>query len=144
MRCRAPSAKKMSTSLDQDRQRIVHTFQRMRSEVQQIGQKILELESERNEHGLVIGAMEKLDTGRKCFRMVGSVLVERTIGETLPALQRNKRGIDEVLERLGETLQQKQREMSEYQTRHKIKVVQQGAASQGEAPEAGKAGGVLA
>lgn len=52
----------------------------MRSELNQLYNKINELEQELNEHQLVISAIQPLDPGRKCFRMIGGVLVERTVG----------------------------------------------------------------
>ena len=38
---------------------------------------------------LVIEALKEVDGDRKCFRLVGGVLVERTVKEVLPALQMN-------------------------------------------------------
>ena len=38
---------------------------------------------------LVIETLEEVEASRKCFRMVGGVLVERTVAEVLPALQKN-------------------------------------------------------
>lgn len=38
---------------------------------------------------LVIETLNEVEQGRKCFRMVGGVLVERTVAEVLPALQKN-------------------------------------------------------
>ena len=40
-------------------------------------------------HSIVMDALKKVDPGRKCFRMIGGVLVERTVKEVLPALQFN-------------------------------------------------------
>ncbi len=34
-------------------------------------------------------ALKKVDQDRRCFRMVGGVLVERTVKDVLPALQYN-------------------------------------------------------
>jgi len=34
-----------------------------------------------------------MDKSRKCFRLVGDVLVERTAGETLPAVRKNKENL---------------------------------------------------
>ena len=38
---------------------------------------------------LVIDAIKDLDPHRKCFRMVGTVIVERSVAEVLPAVQSN-------------------------------------------------------
>lgn len=39
---------------------------------------------------LVIETLKEVDHSRKCFRLVGGVLVERTVKEVLPALENNK------------------------------------------------------
>lgn len=39
---------------------------------------------------LVIDTLKDVDPSRKCFRLVGGVLVERTVKEVLPALETNK------------------------------------------------------
>ena len=39
---------------------------------------------------LVIDTLKEVDPSRKCFRLVGGVLVERTVKEVLPALETNK------------------------------------------------------
>ena len=41
------------------------------------------------EHQAVIKALDQLDPNRKCFRLVGEVLVERTVQEVLPAVKNN-------------------------------------------------------
>lgn len=79
-----------------DEEAVVRKFEAMRSGVESIWRKINELEMEKHEHGLVLEALDPLDRGRKCFRMIGSVLVERTVGEVMPAVQRNREGIEQV------------------------------------------------
>ena len=37
----------------------------------------------------MIGVLKDVDPGKKCFRLVGGVLVERTVSDVLPALQHN-------------------------------------------------------
>lgn len=45
---------------------------------------------------LVIDSISPLEPERKCFRMVGGVLVERTVKEVLPALETNFSGVSGV------------------------------------------------
>ena len=61
----------------------------MREMCQQMAMKINELDMDQNEHRLVIEALKPLDPSRKCFRMVGSVIVERTVQEVMPAVEKN-------------------------------------------------------
>lgn len=81
---------------------VANMYTAMRSELNQIYSKITELEMDVSEHSLVINAIQPLDPSRRCYRMIGGVLVERTIKEVLPAVQRNKEGIEEVIARLNE------------------------------------------
>ncbi|KAJ6844119.1 putative prefoldin subunit 2 [Iris pallida] len=71
-------------------QMIANMYGALRSEMNQLYSKITELEMEVSEHSLVMGAIQPLDPSRRCYRMIGGVLVERTIREVLPAVQRNK------------------------------------------------------
>ena len=41
----------------------------------------------------MVDTMSKLENDRKAFRMIGGVLVERTVGEILPAVQQNYEGV---------------------------------------------------
>jgi len=43
---------------------------------------------------LVVDTISPLDGDRKCFRLVGGVLVERTVKEVLPALKTNQEGVN--------------------------------------------------
>lgn len=94
----------------------------LRTELNQLYSKMTELEMELSEHSLVIGAIQPLDPTRKCYRMIGGVLVERTIAEVLPAVQRNKEGLQEVITRLTEALQKKKKEIADYEAKYKIKI----------------------
>ncbi|KAK3284196.1 hypothetical protein CYMTET_8142 [Cymbomonas tetramitiformis] len=77
-------------------QAVIQHFQGMRTELGQLWSKIGELDIDRNEHTLVIDAIEPLDATRKCFRLIGGVLVERTVGEVLPAVKKNREGLEMV------------------------------------------------
>eukprot|EP00124_Ichthyophonus_hoferi_P001670 Ihof_evm10s93 gene=Ihof_evmTU10s93 len=74
----------------QKEQELLQKFHLLRQEQQDIAAKITELRGEQSEHRLVIDTLKPLDHNRKCFRMVGGVLVERNVGEVLPALERNE------------------------------------------------------
>ncbi|XP_015888170.1 prefoldin subunit 2 [Ziziphus jujuba] len=101
---------------------IANMYGNMRSELNQIYSKITELEMEVSEHSLVINAIQPLDQSRRCYRMIGGVLVERTIKEVLPAVQRNKEGLEEVISRLNEALEKKKKEIAEFEAKYKIRI----------------------
>ena len=62
----------------------------LREQCTDIASKVNAMEMDKTEHTLVIQALEPLPKERKCFRMIGNVVVERTVGEVLPAVQKNR------------------------------------------------------
>ena len=76
----------------------------------------MNLQQEKKENILVLETLEKLDSKRKCWRSIGGVLVERTVGEIIPALKR--RNDDELtvkLKSMEEKMNIKQKEVFEYE-----------------------------
>ena len=51
--------------------------------------KISELQQEAKEHQLVLDAFKSVEPERKCFRLIGGVLVERTVKDIKPNLEEN-------------------------------------------------------
>ena len=65
----------------------------LKNEYSLLVEKLQEMEMEAEEHAVVLGALKPLDGARKCHRMVGGVLVERSVAEVIPALQKNHAGV---------------------------------------------------
>lgn len=101
---------------------IVERFSSMREEVNALWSKMTELSSEASEHEQVIKALDPMEPSRKCFRLIGDVLVERTVGEVLPAVRKNEEGIKEVLESYAKELEVKRKALAAFQTKYKIRV----------------------
>ncbi|XP_046977738.1 prefoldin subunit 2 [Vanessa cardui] len=108
-------------------------FQNLRSEQRQLANKISELEMDLNEHKIVIETLQAVEPGRKCFRMVGGVVVERTVADVLPELEGNKERLPQVLQALHEQLAKKGQEINDYIEKHDIKV-QRGSENSSEVP----------
>ncbi|UZJ51373.1 hypothetical protein CBS101457_000693 [Exobasidium rhododendri] len=109
----ATSAAKMSE------QQAAQKFQGLRSEMQGIATKIGELESDAEEHRAVIETLQetqKVSPERKCFRMIGGVLVERNVKEVLPALETNLTGLRAVMENLAKQYKSKDEEVQKLQS----------------------------
>ncbi|XP_007244592.2 prefoldin subunit 2 [Astyanax mexicanus] len=113
-------------------EQVVAGFQRLRQEQRSMATKAAELEMEISEHSLVIDALKEVDPSRKCYRLIGGVLVERTVSEVLPALENNKGQISKIVDSLGSQMQTKGKELNEYRERYNIRIV-------GEDEAAGKA-----
>lgn len=78
--------------VESDRETVAR-YNTLRQELQNLADKIAELEMDADEHKLVIGALSPLPPSRKCWRRVGGVLVEETVGQTLPVLNTNLSGV---------------------------------------------------
>ncbi|TMW69351.1 hypothetical protein Poli38472_001507 [Pythium oligandrum] len=105
-------------------QQIIAMYKSMRAEIRQMAEKIAELEVETTEHDRVIATLQGLPPTRKAFRMVGGVLVERTVQEVLPAVVTNRDGVKQVLEQLNESIKQKEASANEWQRKYNIEVQQ--------------------
>ncbi|XP_071454868.1 prefoldin subunit 2 [Hetaerina americana] len=105
---------------------ILQGFQTLRNEQRQLVNKVAELELELNEHKIVIETLDDVDGDRRCYRMVGGVLVERTVKEVLPALKNNKEQLMKVVETLNEQLTKKGQEINEYKEKYNLRLRGQG------------------
>lgn len=115
-------AAKKKTKGGIDHEQIITQFNQMRQEIRSVMGKIGELELEVNEHSMVIDALKSVESERRCFRLIGGVLVERTVKDVLPALENNKEQIGGLITRLKETLLTKEQEMSAFKEKHNIHV----------------------
>jgi prefoldin subunit 2 len=74
---------------------------------------------------LVLGTLQpliKTEPTRSCYRLVGGVLVQRTVQDVVPALETNYSGIKEVLETLVKNYKAKEEEFGAFQREYKIGV----------------------
>eukprot|EP00297_Palpitomonas_bilix_P014888 CAMPEP_0113873950 /NCGR_PEP_ID=MMETSP0780_2-20120614/4059_1 /TAXON_ID=652834 /ORGANISM="Palpitomonas bilix" /LENGTH=129 /DNA_ID=CAMNT_0000859661 /DNA_START=46 /DNA_END=435 /DNA_ORIENTATION=+ /assembly_acc=CAM_ASM_000599 len=103
-------------------QQVIQKFNQLRNETNNLRQKLAELESDAREHELVLNTIKPLDGDRKAYRLVGGVLVERTVAEVLPAVETNKKGLDEVMGKLQQALAAKEKELNDHIAEYKITV----------------------
>jgi prefoldin subunit 2 len=68
-------------------------YREMMAECQKLMNKVAELEVDRNEHQLVEETLKPLDPERRAYRLVGEVLVERTVKEVLPSVTSNRENV---------------------------------------------------
>ncbi|XP_038213857.1 prefoldin subunit 2 [Zerene cesonia] len=97
-------------------------FQTLRNEQRQLANKISELEMDLNEHKIVIETLQAVEPKRKCFRMIGGVLVERTVADVLPELEGNRERLPRAIQALNEQLARKGQEINDYIEKHDIRV----------------------
>lgn len=95
-------------------------YRTLMQECQQLTTKIAELENDRNEHKLVEETLEPLDPDRRAFRLVGGVLVERTVKEVLPSVKQNRDNLEQVIATMDQRLTVKQKETAEFKAKYNI------------------------
>ncbi|KZP20166.1 Prefoldin beta-like protein [Athelia psychrophila] len=120
------AAKAKSTLQPLSDQEIQSNYQRMQGDLQGLAQKIGELESESDEFGLVLATLEEAlgeEPGRKCFRLIGGVLVERTVKDVVPALQTNREGIRRMIATLVEQYKSKETDFDTFKRDYNIRPV---------------------
>ncbi|XP_023325258.1 prefoldin subunit 2 [Eurytemora carolleeae] len=123
---------------------IIAGFQSLRNEQRSVAAKINELQQDLNEHKIVIETLEGVDGDRKCFRMVGGVLVERTVKDVVPALVNNRDKLGKLVESLNTQLTDKGAEINGYMEKHQIQIRGQGQEGKKEEKDGDvKSGGVL-
>ncbi|KAL5272624.1 hypothetical protein ACHWQZ_G000734 [Mnemiopsis leidyi] len=102
---------------------ILQQFNKLRQEQRMVAQKISELKLEESEHKLVIDALKEVnDPTRKCYQLVGGVLMERTVGQVQPNLENNASKINSLINSMDNTLEKKAKELVDFKEKHGIKV----------------------
>ncbi|GAA5901707.1 tubulin-binding prefolding complex subunit GIM4 [Sporobolomyces salmoneus] len=117
----------MSSQQTPNEQELAAQFRRTQTELQSLVQKITELERELEEHVLVGATLKEAyesEPDRKCFRLVGGVLVERTVKEVLPQLEGQTEQLKGILETLMNEHKKKERNFAQWQKDNKIVIKQ--------------------
>lgn len=63
--------------------------------------------------------------GRKCFKMIGGVLVDKTVDEVILILAEELKALAKSKEDLEKELTSVRKELSEWMTKNKVKIVRQ-------------------
>ncbi|KAG9233246.1 Prefoldin beta-like protein [Amylocarpus encephaloides] len=106
-------------------QELQQQYEQYKTNLQQTASKIGDVETEAEEHRLVLETLEPLPGDRKCFRMINGVLVERMVKDVVPALKTNSEGLKKVLEELMKSYRTKNVEMETWKKKNNIQVVSQ-------------------
>ncbi|KAL8995472.1 MAG: hypothetical protein Q9188_006803 [Gyalolechia gomerana] len=97
-------------------QELQQQYTTYKNNLQQLAERIGNVEQETEEHKLVLETLTPLPEDRKCFRMINGVLVERTVKEVLPALQTNFDGLRKVLDELVKQYKRQQEDMDKWKS----------------------------
>jgi len=119
---------------------IVGRYKQLRGELGAISQKINELEADANEHALVLKALDPIAANRKCFRLIGGVLVEQNVGLVKPSVQNKSENLKKAIQQLTSTYEAKSKETLAFQKQYKIRVQGEPEPPEQKAAEGGQQG----
>ena len=92
----------------------------LRNELKDLQTKEFQLEYDLKHHENVLETIEKLNEDRKCFRLVGEVLVQSTVGETKPSLKQQIENLKEAVQTLKHSIELKEKEIQQFTLDNKI------------------------
>jgi len=98
-------------------------YNQKKENIQTLVEKLNDLESQSDEHKVVIESLKPMPEDRKCFRMIGGTLVERTVGEVIPALEETRVGLKGIVEQLMAQYKKSEEEFQKWQKDNNIRVV---------------------
>lgn len=101
----------MSSASSESSSQLLEKFNILKSEMQQLIEKIAEIELERDEHQIVLEAMKPMLPSRKCFRQISGVLIEQTVKDTIPYLEHQ---LNSILTLLDSLIKQKETKQNEF------------------------------
>uniref|UniRef100_A0A7I4Y5E7 Prefoldin beta-like protein n=1 Tax=Haemonchus contortus TaxID=6289 RepID=A0A7I4Y5E7_HAECO len=105
----------------EEQKKIVETFQRLREQQQELAQEITRVEEEKREFGRVIELLNEVDGEQKCFRLISDTLVEYTVKEVIPVLEKNFANLGVVSTELNKRLVDKGNELNAFKEKHNIR-----------------------
>lgn len=101
---------------------IYSQFMNLRNEQRNLVNNLSTLELDLKEHKTVIDTLKTVDENRKCFRLIGGVLAEQTVKDTLPTLIQNRDQLEKLIEKGKEQLTKKGTEINKFKEEHNIKI----------------------
>lgn len=105
-------------------QQLQKEYDNYKTALQQLSLKVSELESESDEHRIVLESLKPLDGDRRCMRMIGSVLVDQTVKDVIPVLQQTREGLNKAIVTLRGDAAKTQKELDAWKEKNHVKVVQ--------------------
>ena len=130
-------------------QQVAMRYKKLNQEAQMLIQKLIELEDEKKENELVLESISKLEDGRKCWRLVNGVLMEKTKVEVIPEMRLVSNNLSSIINQITDTLQSVRTEIKnlEQAYEHIMNAAKKGAGATAQAGagagSSGKPGGVL-
>lgn len=97
-------------------------FQQLRNQQRNLINNLNTLEMDLKEHKTVIDTLKTVESGRKCFRLIGGVLCEQTVEVVLPQLVQNKEQLEKLIETGKDQITKKGLEINQFKDEYNIKI----------------------
>ncbi|XP_053673035.1 probable prefoldin subunit 2 [Anopheles nili] len=97
-------------------------FQQLRNQQRNLVNNLSTIEMDFKEHKTVIDTLKTVESSRKCFRLIGGVLVEQTVEVVLPQLELNKGQLEKLIDEGKEQITKKGLEINQFKEENNIKM----------------------
>lgn len=97
-------------------------FSQLRSELKDLQSKAVQFEIDLQQHERVLQSISDLPDDRRCYRLVGEVLVQMTIAQAKPALEQQKNSLKELVETFQQKVKAKEEELLKFQKDNNIHI----------------------
>ncbi|KFD55537.1 hypothetical protein M514_03589, partial [Trichuris suis] len=101
----------------------IEKYRQMRREEKALVSKRIELESDREEHRIVLQTLSGLNEDRRCYRILGGVLIERKVKDIVPFLVSSEEHLSRTISSLLEKEEQKRQELTAFAAEHNIRTI---------------------
>ena len=96
-------------------------FGKLDNECRLLMKRAGDVEGQIREHVVVLEALEKVEPERRCFRMIGGALAERTVKDVVPNVTENKEKLEEHYHLIKKQLDVSVSNRAKVKSVHKIK-----------------------
>ncbi|KAI3648140.1 hypothetical protein MP228_005994 [Amoeboaphelidium protococcarum] len=118
------SSQQQQQQLTEKEQALFQEVQNKAAELKRLAAKLGELETERDEHKLVVNALKELEAERKCNQLLNGVLVQRRVGQVLPVLSENVDNFDRIISQMTTSYKDKNEDMLKFCRENRIQIQQ--------------------
>lgn len=106
--------------MSQVEKEVMDRYNKLKAEYSEILKRYIELEEERRENNLVLTNIEPLQGERKCWKVVGGVLVEYTLPETVNSLKQNVAMLEQALKALDTEMGKREKEVLDIELKYNL------------------------
>lgn len=98
-------------------------YNAFKTAVQELELRIQQMNMEIDEHKVVLESLRKVQGTRQCKRMIGTVLVDKTVAEVIPELEETLKALTKDVDTMREDLKSAHTRMDAWKKKHNVKVV---------------------